>query len=82
MSNYQAYFRLGAMGVSLIFDTGFLATVTNCGVGFIMGLLFAVFFYLFYLWDVAAASSDNGGSDLSCGDDYLCSATVILQQHC
>lgn len=55
-------FWLGAVGVSIIFGTGFLATVTGWVVGFAVGLVFAVFSYLFYLWGVALVATSFGAA--------------------
>ena len=55
-------FWLGAMGVSLIFGTGFLATVTGWTVGFVVGLVFALFSYLFYVGGVALLAASFGAA--------------------
>ena len=49
-------FLLGAQTLQAIFDVGFLATVTSWVVGFLVGLLFAVLSYLFYILGVALLS--------------------------
>jgi hypothetical protein len=51
---------LGAQTVQLIFGDAFLATITSWVVGFIVGLIFAVLSYLFYLAGVAILSASAG----------------------
>ncbi len=46
-------FMLGAQTLQAIFGIGFVATVTSWIVGFIVGLVFAVLSYLFYMIGVA-----------------------------
>ncbi len=51
---------LGAQTVQVIFGTEFLATVTSWVVGFIVGVIFAVLSYLFYMVAVAILSGSFG----------------------
>lgn len=51
---------LGAHTVQLIFGTEFLATITSWVVGFLVGLIFAVLSYLFYIVGVAILSASAG----------------------
>jgi hypothetical protein len=51
---------LGAQSIQVLFNTGFLATVTSWAVGFIVGLVFAVLSYLFYLIAVAIIAGSLG----------------------
>jgi hypothetical protein len=53
-------FGLGAQAVSVLFGGGFLADVTGWVVGFIVGLIFAVLSYLFYIVGVAIFSASLG----------------------
>lgn len=53
-------FFLGAQSVQALFGDAFLATVTGWVVGFIVGALFAVLSYLFYLFAVAILSGSFG----------------------
>jgi hypothetical protein len=53
-------FGLGAQAVSALFGSGFLADVTSWVVGFIIGLIFAVLSYLFYIVGVAIFSASLG----------------------
>ncbi|HMQ56703.1 MAG TPA: DUF4203 domain-containing protein [Anaerolineae bacterium] len=55
-------FWLGAAGTALILGTGFLATVTGWVVGFGLGLVGAVFSYLFYLGGVAWVAGSFGAA--------------------
>mgnify|MGYP001817895098 FL=1 len=51
---------LGAQTVQAIFGTAFLATITSWVVGFIIGAIFAVLAYLFYIFAVALISGSFG----------------------
>lgn len=51
---------LGAQTVQAIFGTAFLATITSWVVGFIIGAIFAVLAYLFYIFAVALLSGSFG----------------------
>ncbi len=53
-------FGLGAETLQVLFGVGFLATVTSWVVGFIVGAVFAVLSYLFYLVAVALLSASAG----------------------
>jgi hypothetical protein len=53
-------FTLGAQTLQAIFDVGFLTTVTSWVVGFLVGLLFGVLSYLFYIVGVALLSFGLG----------------------
>ena len=53
-------FFLGAQTLQVIFGVGFLATITSWVVGFIVGALFAVLSYLFYIVAVALLSGSFG----------------------
>lgn len=53
-------FVLGAQTIQIIFSQGFLATITGWVVGFIVGAIFAVLSYLFYLFAVALLSASAG----------------------
>jgi len=53
-------FGLGAQTIQYIFDTGLLSDVTSWVVGFIVGLIFAVLSYLFYIFAVAVLSFSFG----------------------
>jgi hypothetical protein len=55
-------FGLGAQTLQAIFGIGFLSTVGSWVVGFIVGLVFAVLSYLFYLVAVALLSGSFGYS--------------------
>jgi hypothetical protein len=59
---FFAGFWLGAEVVSIIFGTGFLATVTAWIVGFVAGLVVAVLSYLFYLLGVALVAAAIGAA--------------------
>lgn len=50
----------GAQSVQIIFDQGFLATVTGWVVGIIIGLIFAALSYPFYMFAVALISASLG----------------------
>ncbi len=51
---------LGAESLQALFGVGFLATVTSWVVGFIVGAIFAVLSYLFYVFAVALAAGSLG----------------------
>jgi hypothetical protein len=53
-------FYLGAQTIQIIFDVGFLITITSWVVGFIVGAIFAVLSYLFYIFAVAVLSFSFG----------------------
>ena len=53
-------FGLGAQTIQYIFNTGLLSDVTSWVVGFIVGLIFAVLSYLFYIFAVAVLSFSFG----------------------
>lgn len=53
-------FALGAHSVTLILGEAFLATVTSWVIGFIVGALFAVLSYLFYIVAVAIIAGSLG----------------------
>lgn len=53
-------FGLGAQTLQVIFGVGFLATVTSWVAGFIVGAIFAVLSYLFYIVAVALLSGSFG----------------------
>lgn len=55
-------FGLGAQTLQAIFGVGFLATVSSWVVGFIVGLIFAVLSYLFYIVGVAILAFSLGYS--------------------
>lgn len=55
-------FGLGAQTLQAIFGVGFVSTVTSWVVGFIVGLIFAVLAYLFYIFAVALLSGSFGYS--------------------
>ena len=51
---------LGAQTVQIIFGDAFLATITSWMVGFIVGIIFAVLSYLFYMVAVALLAGSFG----------------------
>ncbi len=51
---------LGAQTVQIIFGDAFLATITSWVVGFIVGIIFAVLSYLFYIVAVALLAGSFG----------------------
>lgn len=53
-------FGLGAQTLQVLFGIGFLATVTSWVVGFIIGALFAVLSYMFYIFGVAILAGSLG----------------------
>ena len=57
---FFAGFLLGAQTIQVIFDVGFLATITSWVVGFIVGAIFAVLSYLFYIFAVGVISFSLG----------------------
>lgn len=57
---FFAGFWLGAHGITMLFGDGFLATTTGWIVGFVTGLLLALFSYLFYTLGVAVIAGVIG----------------------
>lgn len=57
---FFAGFSIGASAIVMLFGEGFLATVTGWVVGFVVGLIFAVLSYLFYIVGVALLSATFG----------------------
>lgn len=57
---FFAGLALGAQTVQILFNEGFLATVTGLVVGFVVGAIFAVLSYLFYFLAVALLSGAFG----------------------
>lgn len=55
-------FGLGAQTLQALFGVGFLATISSWVVGFIVGLIFAVLSYLFYIVGVAILAFSFGYS--------------------
>ena len=53
-------FGLGAQTITVLFGDAFLATVTGWVVGFVVGVIFAVLSYLFYIVGVAIFSGSFG----------------------
>ena len=53
-------FGLGAQTLQVLFGVGFMATITSWVVGFIVGAIFAVLSYLFYVVAVALFSGSAG----------------------
>ena len=53
-------FGLGAQTLQVLFGYGFLATVTSWIVGFVVGALFAVLSYMFYVFGVALLAGSLG----------------------
>ncbi|MCP4421599.1 MAG: TMEM198/TM7SF3 family protein [Chloroflexi bacterium] len=51
---------LGAEATTLIFGGGFLATTTGLAIGLVVGLIFAVLSYLFYIVGVALVAAGFG----------------------
>ncbi len=62
---FFAGFWLGAQTTVLLFGDGFLATTTGWVVGFVAGLVFALFSYLFYLFGVALVAAAVGAAVVS-----------------
>lgn len=57
---FFAGFFMGASAMTWLIGDGFLATVAGWGVGFILGLIFAILAYLFYLAGVAIIAGSIG----------------------
>ncbi|HSG17841.1 MAG TPA: DUF4203 domain-containing protein [Anaerolineae bacterium] len=57
---FFAGFALGAQTIGIILNEGFLATITGWVVGFVIGAIFAILSYLFYLLAVALLSGAFG----------------------
>jgi hypothetical protein len=57
---FFAGFSIGASAIVLLLGEGFLATITGWVVGFVVGLIFAVLSYLFYIIGVALLSATFG----------------------
>jgi hypothetical protein len=57
---FFAGFFIGASALTLLLGDGFLATLTGWVVGFILGLIFAILSYLFYIVGVAIVSGSIG----------------------
>jgi len=55
-------FGLGAHSIQALFGGGFLTTVTGWVIGFLVGVVFAVMSYLFYLFGVALIAGALGYS--------------------
>lgn len=53
-------FGLGAQTLQAIFGVGFISTVTSWVVGFLVGLIFAILSYLFYIVGVALLAGSFG----------------------
>ena len=53
-------FGLGAQTLNYLFGYGFLASITSWVVGFIVGVIFAVLSYFFYIFGVAAMAGSVG----------------------
>jgi hypothetical protein len=53
-------FGLGAQTLQLLFGYGFLATISSWVVGFIVGALFGVLSYMFYMFGVAILAGSVG----------------------
>ena len=53
-------FLLGAQSIQIIFNEGFLATITSWVVGLIVGIIFAVLAFPFYLFGVAIIAASLG----------------------
>jgi len=53
-------FGLGAQSMQVLFGTGFLATTSSWVVGFIVGALFGVLSYMFYIFGVAVLAGSLG----------------------
>jgi hypothetical protein len=62
---FFAGFWLGAQVTMLLFGDGFLATTTGWVVGFVTGLVFALFSYLFYTFGVALVAAAIGAALVS-----------------
>jgi len=59
---FFAGFWVGAQTIGLLLGGGFLATTTGWVVGFVVGLLFALFSYLFYMVGVALVAGAVGAA--------------------
>lgn len=57
---FFAGFAIGAQALQALFGTGFLSEVTSWIVGLVVGILFAVLSYLFYLVGVAILAGSIG----------------------
>jgi hypothetical protein len=57
---FFAGFMVGAQAIGFLFDETFLATITGWVVGFVVGMIFAVLSYLFYVVAVAVISFSAG----------------------
>lgn len=57
---FFAGFFIGATVITLLLGDGFLVTVTGWVVGFILGLIFAILSYLFYIVGVAIVAGSIG----------------------
>jgi hypothetical protein len=57
---FFAGFAMGAHATALLFQQGFLATVTGWIIGFVVGIIFAVLSYLIYIVGVALLSATFG----------------------
>ncbi|MCB0222208.1 MAG: DUF4203 domain-containing protein [Anaerolineae bacterium] len=55
-------FWLGAQMMALLFGTGFLVTITGWVAGFILGMVFAILSYLFYILGVALVAASFGAA--------------------
>lgn len=55
-------FALGAQAIQVLFNVGFLATVTSWVVGLVVGAIFAALSYLFYIAAVAIIAGSLGYS--------------------
>ncbi len=52
---------IGAKGVRILLGEGFLATTTSLTVGFVLGILFAIFCWQFYRFGIALVGAVIGG---------------------
>lgn len=57
---FFAGFAIGAQALQALFGTGFLSELTSWIVGLVVGILFAVLSYLFYLVGVAILAGSIG----------------------
>ncbi len=76
---------LGAEATMLIFGGGFLATTTGLVAGFIVGLIFALLSYLFYIVGVALVAAGFGWAlgagfmaALGFGSDFLVAIVALV----
>jgi len=74
---FFAGFAIGAQALQALFGTGFLADITSWVVGFIVGVIFAVLSYLFYIVGVAILAGSFGYA-LGAGIVYAISANWDL----